>query len=161
MLCCFMTFSLYLFDTLWENFDYFPYLGQKIWYFCWEELEISYYFLYKSEKTEILIKSVCFKHITSYLHHITILWRATFSNFFFGFQSRDHVTSHDVILTFFMKKCYKSADLSIKLCDCDMVNIICCLDLYYLSFGRSTNFLRQLVQFLLTLQWRAHFTSIL
>ena len=26
MFCCVGSFSLYLFDTLWENFDYFPYL---------------------------------------------------------------------------------------------------------------------------------------
>ena len=94
MLFCFGTFSLYLFDTLWENFDYFPYLGQEIWHLCWEELEISYYFLYKSVKTEILIKYVCFEHITSYLHHITILWSVTFSDFFFGFGSRDVTWRH-------------------------------------------------------------------
>ena len=89
MLCQFGTFSLYLFDTLWKNFDYFRCLGQEIWHFSWEELEISYYFLYKSVKTEILIKSVCFKHITSYLHHVTILERETFPELFFGFGSRD------------------------------------------------------------------------
>ena len=35
MLCRFRTFSLYLFDTLWKNFDYFRCLGQEIWHFCW------------------------------------------------------------------------------------------------------------------------------
>ena len=108
MLCRFGTFSLYLFDTLWKNFDYFRCLGQEIWHFCWEELEISYYFLYKSVKMEILIKSVCFKHITSYLYHITILGRGTFHEFFFWIWiTWCHVTSHDVILTFFMKSTTK------------------------------------------------------
>ena len=62
--------------------------------------------------------------------HHNIVEGNIFWIFFWIWITWCHVTSHDVILTFFMKKCYKSADLSIKLCRCDMVNIIRCLDPY-------------------------------